>query len=753
MNDTNVDHSAEQALVNKFLHENRSFLAPDQEIQRNHHTGPRTPREEAILSRGLDSHRMAEIRTNLQAALDETFNIAEMTVASPAAQCADMSVGYFSAGGDLALGSSRGVAGFTVSLHYTIRFILKYFKDDPTVGLKPGDAFLINDCHYGGVHSPDQHLFMPIFHEDELVAWTVCAMHEGEIGARVPGGMGPTIESPWDEGFRGSPIKIVENYALKTDLVTLVQNNSREPQVVVADLKARLAACRRMERRFHEQQAQYGVDDLIGFLRGNVEFMQEEGRRRIAELPDGTVRVTLFCDDTMRESALMKVSLAFTVKGDRVLVDLRGSAPELYNRPINSLLSSQAIGISLALAHHIWPDLPSAQAITDQFDFITDPNSLMDASPAVPVALCMQPLFKVLTATELAFSKFYYGAPKRYAKTKAGWFNQPQGIIYGGINQHMDSVGNVCGDLNGMGGGAKFDGDGEHSLTPMFGAATDIGESEQAEENLPFIYAISKRLWPDNVGFGKYRSGVGYQFGLMRFGSQPFGFQVFSGGAYFPSTMGLFGGYACPTYSVCRIRGKNLFEEFKNNPELFEADLFTLMNERPIEGVTYEALPMAVSFDFYSEGELIMQSQGAGGGYGDVLDRDPELVMQDLQEGLISPETASELYKVVYNPDNRVVDQEATAAARQAERQARLERGLSWDEFMAQHVKPEPPEGVMYFGSWNGSEELYAGPYGKGLPGQLPPLMMPDPLQVANTQLQAEVAALKAQLAETGGAS
>ena len=750
MSDTNTidkTESAEQAIVNKFLNENRAFLAPDQEIQRNHHVNERSEREDAAMAGGVDSHLMADIRANLQASLDETFGIAEMTVASPAASCGDMSTGYFTASGDLSLGSTRGVAGFTVSLHYTLRFILKYFKDDPTVGINPGDGFLINDCHYGGIHSPDQHLFMPIFADDELVAWTVCALHEGEIGAKVPGGMGPTIESPWDEGFRGSPIKLVENYKMKTDLVTLVQNNSREPQVIMADIKARLAACKRMESRFHEQMEQYSTDTLIAFMRSNVEFMRAEARNRIADMPDGTMRTTFYCDDTMRETALIKCIYNFTVKGDKVTVDMRGSSPELYNRPINSLLTTQTLGVAIAFAHHVWPDLPCAQAVIDRFEFLTDPNSLVDASPAVPVALCMQPAFKCITASEIAFSKFYYGAPKRYAKTKAGWFNQPQGVIYGGINQHMDSVGNMCGDLNGMAGGAKSDGDGEHSLSPNFGAATDIGEAEAAEENLPFVCVMSKKIWPDNVGFGKYRGGAAYQYGMMRFGDQPFGFQSITGGSFFPSTQGLFGGYACPTYAVCRIRGKNLFNVFKEQPELFNADMFQLMNDQNIEGATYESLKMAVPFELYSEGELFMTSQGAGGGYGDVLERDTALIIKDLEEGVISHETATDLYHLVYNASNLVVDEAATVKARNAERQARLARGQSWDEFVAEHVRDEPPEGIQYFGSWNDSEELYAGMYGKGLPGQLPPLMMPDPTEVALAEARAEIAALKAQQA------
>lgn len=43
-----------------------------------------------------------------------------------------------------------------------------------------------------------------------------------------------------------------------------------------------------------------------------------------------------------------------------------------------------------------------------------------------------------------------------------------------------------------------------------------------------------------------------------------------------------------------------------------------------------------------------MMCQGTGGGYGDVLQRDPALVIKDLEESLISDETAREIYHVAY---------------------------------------------------------------------------------------------------------
>src|SRR3546814_9324409 len=77
---------------------------------------------------------------------------------------------------------------------------------------------------------------------------------------------------------------------------------------------------------------------------------------------------------------------------------------------------------------------------------------------------------------------------------------------------------------------------------------------------------------------------------------------------------------------------------------------------------------MGMTFEICNEGEIYMICQGSGGGYGDVLERDPELVMKDLREDLMSHENAHDIYKVVYDKVNLVVDVEATAELRAAER-------------------------------------------------------------------------------------
>ena len=46
---------------------------------------------------------------------------------------------------------------------------------------------------------------------------------------------------------------------------------------------------------------------------------------------------------------------------------------------------------------------------------------------------------------------------------------------------------------------------------------------------------------------------------------------------------------------------------------------------------TYER-PFGRSFEDFQPGDLIVHSVGAAGGYGDVLDRDPQLVLRDLAD-------------------------------------------------------------------------------------------------------------------------
>ena len=71
-----------------------------------------------------------------------------------------------------------------------------------------------------------------------------------------------------------------------------------------------------------------------------------------------------------------------------------------------------------------------------------------------------------------------------------------------------------------------------------------------------------------------------------------------------------------------------------------------------------------------AEGALVRHRTAGGGGYGEPMERDPALVAEDCLNGLITRADALDLYGVVIEPDTFEVNSDATAALREARRDA-----------------------------------------------------------------------------------
>ncbi|MES1945579.1 hydantoinase B/oxoprolinase [Salinisphaera sp. PC39] len=727
--------------LQRFLKDTNPFYGPVPEIMDYHGLAGRTPVEDTALSAETDPARLSIVRDRMQAALDEAFDMLANISVAPGAKWGDMVTALYTPSGDLSLASTGGVVIFSNLVQYSTKFINKYWIDEPTVGVREGDAFMHNDARYGTPHNADQAMHMPLFHDGRIIAWIGNIIHEGECGAKEPGGIPGSAETIWDEGFKMSPTKVAENYHLKRDLVTFLQNSSREPKLQYGDMKSKLYVCRRVEERLKQTIEEFGVEAVVATLRGNLENTLTETRKRLREWPDGEIQHVHFADHTLRESAMMKINLRLIKQGDKLTFDYRGSSPEITNRSNNSLAITVKGMLSQLFLTYIWPDLPRNQAVLAAMDFVFDEGSVLKPNIGTPNAQSMMTLFHAWQAGAQCVSKYVFSVPEKYTRFMAPWYTMINTFQYGGVTQHGEMAGNICADINGMGGGARADRDGEHSPAPFFATMADIGEQELIEEELPFLQVISKKLMRDNQSFGKYRGGMGYQMAVAVRSSEAFGFMATAQGSKFPNAMGVFGGYASPAYPLCRISGVDVFESFKTDPGAFRYSIEELMNERPFEGARYETGPLALKFEPAARGELYMMSQGTGGSYGDALERDPALVMADLEEDLISHDVAWRIYRVVYDRETLVVDEKATAEARDAERRARIERGTPFDDFCAEWVTDAPPAHLPYYGCWDDPEVVYAGsPEIKGRVGELPPVVMPDPLQVRVDTLEAELA-------------
>ena len=742
----------ERKLLQDFVDEHQLFYGPDPAIMRNHKLEPRTAAEDTAMKKHDDPHLLNQVRGRIISALSESFRMVEQMGAAPGAKWGDLVTAIFSASGDLSEISPAGIVTFAGVCQYPIKFVNKYWTNDPSVGVRHGDGFIHNDSRYGGIHNTDQSMMMPVFHEGELVCWVSSTIHEGENGAIEPGGMPAKAESRFDEGLKMSPFRIVENFQVKRDILTFLQNSVRDPKLQFEDLKVKLHACLRLMDRVRSVIAEFGKDALIAYLRRNLEDTEAEVHRRIAELPDGTVRFNTWIDSTLREPALLKVACAARVKGDRMTMDFRGTSPQLSNRSVNAVMGSTKVCFLTGVLQNIWPDLPHNQGVLAAFDFESDANSLLDANNDAPCAMSLLPMFRTITVATVSFPKFIYGLPDgakaRATVTLAAQYNQPATFVYGGLTQHMEVTGNFCADINGNGQGARENKDGEHGVSPLFGFMCDTGEYELAEEELPMVRLIAQHLATDRVGWGKYRGGLGYEQMVTARGTSMWGFMTGQSGSWFCSAPGLFGGYSCPAYPIAKVKDSNVFDWFKEkgNAARFPYDIVELMNERPIESGRYVTADAGMTFEMVQEGEIYMICQGAGGGYGDVLERDPAAVMKDLSEDLISHESARDIYHVVYDKRTLIVDTAATKAARDAERAARKARGKPYADFVRDWVRDEPAADLPYFGSWGDTGRIIAG---SGKTRQImdgnaiQPVFMPDPRELRIAALEARVAELE----------
>lgn len=737
-----IDMRNEQELVEKFLQETTLFLGPDPDLMQDHTLAKRTEREKQAIENS-DPSVLSVTRSKLQAGTNEAFDMLEQIGAAPGAKWGDMVCGIFTAKGDLSIVSSGGVLLFASCVQYGVKYIIKHWLNDPEVGVNPGDIFYYNDARYGGVHNTDQVLIMPYFHEGELIGWLTSIVHEGENGAIEPGGMPSAAEQVYDQGLAISPIKIGENYQFYKDIVTYFQNSVREPKLMVVDLKAKLYATLRIEQRVTEAIEEYGVDSVIAVLRKTLDDTVDEVKRRVEQWPDGTVRTMGIADSTLRENCMIKVNLEATVKGGELTLDFRGSSPEFANRPNNAVTSALKGTLGQLFLSFVWPDLPRNQAVLAPMKIIVDEKSIFNPSFETPNAQSMMTMWPAFAVTQASLAKFLYNSPEKSTHVIAPWYNMITTCIYGGVTQHGETVGNLCADLNGMSGGARDGIDGEHSIAPLFAPMAEQGEQEQIEEEVPIIQ-LSRRIMKDNQGFGKYRGGQGYQMFLTQRGSDQFGFMTTTIGSKYPTNLGLFGGYSAPTYPLCKIKGINVFDIMKNNPEKMVYTTEELMNNRPFEEATYSTHHTGLQYELAEEGEIYIITQGAGGGYGDILDRDPESVMKDIEEDLISQETANEIYKVFYDPETFVLDREKTEKARQAEKEARKTRGVPFNEFVKNWVTDKPAEHMPYYGSWDDRDVIYYGSPDKVTKGEkLKSVMMPNPKDVEIAELKAKLAAIE----------
>jgi N-methylhydantoinase B/acetone carboxylase alpha subunit len=231
-------------------------------------------------------------------------------------------------------------------------------------------------------------------------------------------------------------------------------------------------------------------------------------------------------------------------------------------------------------------------------------------------------------------------------------------IQWGGTDQYGKPLGGINFELSASGSGARGVMDGIDTGYAMWNPESDMGNMEIWELAFPMIY-LGRRITPDSGGYGKYRGGNAFHSIVMVWNSN--NVQLGDGGpgkAF--NNAGIYGGY--PGTPVLR---KQVLCQNTNLAEVFQ---------KKLPYPSYEGDPRSYTFARMVKGDLLILDQptllptnvkpydvylchwNGGPGYGDPLERKPELVEQDINNGHTLPETARSVAGIVSYKDDKTGD-------------------------------------------------------------------------------------------------
>ncbi|MEE2839926.1 MAG: hydantoinase B/oxoprolinase family protein [Acidobacteriota bacterium] len=498
---------------------------------------------------------------------------------------------------------------------------------DQTVN--PGDVILTSDpYHCGGAisHINDWLVLVPIFYQDELVGWSSMFGHQMDSGGPLPGSLPTGAKTIFGEGIRIPPIKIFNQGEPEENILKLILNNVRMPEMNRADLLAIVAGCRAGEKRVLELCRRFGKDLYLAGCQALLDRTYKAMSSLIQQnIPEQPVSFEDWIDDDGLGNGPYKMKLTMWREGDHAYFDWSGTDPQAVG-PVNFYLNEgmfkMFIGVYLIMIFD--PQILFNDGFYPLLHVIIPDGSLLH--PRFPSALgcrthALTRLFDVLGG---ALAR---GAPE--FSTAAGYGTSPY-MLYSGWDRKGDFFYVMEISYGGIPGRPIGDGMDGHSWWPLF-------------ENIPTEYLES--YYPlrvdgyttvtDSGGAGFHRGGNGIE---KRYVYLEPGEISIHDDRWLTYPWGILGGKPGMRSEKILVRKDG----------------------------TRERLPSKCDEVRVEPGDMLIYRTAGGGGWKDPLDRPVETVEGDVAKGLVSPEKARTDYGVVLGDEK---------ASQQLRDKIRAERG------------------------------------------------------------------------------
>jgi N-methylhydantoinase B len=501
-----------------------------------------------------------------------------------------------------------------------------------------GDAFIFNDPYAAdGQHLPDIYIATPVFVQGRCRAWAVTIAHHSDVGGIVAGSNAIGVSEIFQEGLRLPIVKFIEGGKRNEALWDVVALNVRTPDKVLGDLQAQLASCTSGERELTALFDRYGVDTVLRYGDYLHDYAERLTRAEIAAMPDGQYRFIDHLDGLGENPEDIVLTACVTIAGSEVTVDWTGSSPQVRGGINPSFPFTKACAYT-ALRSVMAADIPNCHGFTRPINVVAPKGSIMNPEFPAPSGARGITGYRMVDCLLGALAQ---AAPDRATADSSGGSTLPT------IAGYQDGKAFVfCETFMGTWGGARNH-DGQEGV-PHMGANQSNVPIEMIESEYP-IRIERYGLVPDTGGPGRSRGGLALTREYRILADEAI-LNVRSDKRKHPPH-GLFGGQpGSPSWNII-------------NPGPQQRILPVLMTE----------------VETLWKGDLFRHIMAGGGGYGDPLEREPALVLQDVVEEKVSIEMARADYGVVITADGAedIIDHQATAALRRAMRGRSSESSVS----------------------------------------------------------------------------
>lgn len=569
----------------------------------------------------------------------------------------DFNVGIFTREGQIAV-TGPYVLTHVTTMDAVIQNVIRLVGDD----VHDGDMFMVNDPYLGALHQNDVAIVSPLYWGGECVLWVGNVLHHTDVGGIDEGSFCVNATNVHQEPPRYF-LKIVDRGTLSREVERTFTLNSRLPDLVALDLRAQVGALNVVKRRLTELIDERGVDTVLEVMHRSLDYAEERLRERIAELPEGSWATEVYMDgDRVGSRRIYKVALRLDKRGSELFFDYTGTDPQAEGAVNSTGYASYAGTTTPVFTFLCGNDIDWNSGVRRCVHVHAPEGTVMNARYPAAVSICSIGFTWLAAVAAMKVVAQMFSASDKYRdRLCPSWGVSCNANNIFGFNHRGRRVGALLSDHRGTGAGARSYADGFDHSGMIFSYLSFMADVESQEWKLPLLY-LTRRELSDSGGPGRHRGGLTNLVAVTPYRAQSLIWKSLNtAGVELSNAFGLDGGYPGAGSQVSVARGTEVWQQLHDGrPPLSYEEL----------GGEIEHLP-SKSDGRLEQGDVFIFYPAGGGGYGDPLEREPDMVGRDVVRGAVSVEAAHRHYGVVLAADGSV-DADATARTRAEQRRLRL---------------------------------------------------------------------------------